>query len=104
MPRPGAPVDAFVDAIDAALAASPRLLVVDHISAVTALLLPVAEITRRCHERGVLVLVDGAHGPGAIDLDLPALGADWYIGNLHKWAMTPRSCWNLKALQAAAGN
>lgn len=91
MPRPGAPAEAFVDTIDAALTAATRLLLVDHITAETALLLPVAEIARRCHERGVLVLVDGAHAPGAIDLDVAALGVDWYVGNLHKWAMTPRS-------------
>ncbi len=66
-------------------------MLLDHIVAATALVLPVAEIARRCHERGVLVLVDGAHGPGAIDLDIAALGVDWYFGNLHKWAWTPRS-------------
>ena len=37
------------------------------------------------------MLVDGAHGPGAIDFGIPSLGADWYTGNLHKWAMAPRS-------------
>ncbi len=91
MPRPGAPAEAFVEAIEAALTPATRMLLVDHITAETALVLPVAEIARRCHERGVLVLADGAHGPGAIDLDVTALGVDWYFGNLHKWAMMPRS-------------
>jgi isopenicillin-N epimerase len=66
-------------------------VIVDHITANSALVLPVAAIAARCHERGALVLVDGAHAPGAIALDIPALGVDWYTGNLHKWAWTPRS-------------
>ena len=45
-----------------------------------------------CHARGVAVLVDGAHAPGAIEVDIVALGVDWYAANLHKWAFAPRSC------------
>ncbi|MBV8201060.1 MAG: aminotransferase class V-fold PLP-dependent enzyme [Acidobacteria bacterium] len=82
---------AFAAAIDAALGERTRLLIVDHITSDTALILPVAEIAARCRAKGVLVLVDGAHAPGAIALDVPALGADWYVGNLHKWAWAPRS-------------
>jgi isopenicillin-N epimerase len=82
---------AFVEAIDGALGERTRLLIVDHITANSALVLPVAEIAARCRAKGVLVLVDGAHAPGAIALDVPALGADWYVGNLHKWAWAPRS-------------
>ena len=82
---------AFVEAIDRALGDRTRLLIVDHITAESALVLPVAEIAARCRAKGVPVLVDGAHAPGAIALDIPALGADWYVGNLHKWAWTPRS-------------
>jgi isopenicillin-N epimerase len=88
---PGMGPGAFVAAIDGALGPRARLLIVDHITANTALLLPVAEIAARCRVKGVLVLVDGAHAPGAIALDIPALGADWYVGNLHKWAWAPRS-------------
>ena len=55
-------------------------------------MLPIAEIVAVCHDRGVLVLVDGAHVPGNIALDIEAIGVDWYVANLHKWAWAPRSC------------
>ncbi len=91
MPHGSAGPQAFVDAIEAGLTDRSRILVIDHIAAETALILPVAEIARVAHERGVLVLADGAHGPGSIPLDISSLGVDWYSGNLHKWAWTPRS-------------
>ena len=81
-----------VDTIVRAITAQTKLVVVDHITAQTALVLPVAAIVAECHDRGVPVLVDGAHAPGSIALDIPALGADWYAANLHKWAHAPRAC------------
>ncbi|HEV7671125.1 MAG TPA: aminotransferase class V-fold PLP-dependent enzyme [Thermoanaerobaculia bacterium] len=69
-----------------------RLAVVDAITAETALVLPVREITAALHARGVAVLVDAAHAPGAIPVDVPSLGVDWYVANLHKWAFAPRGC------------
>jgi len=81
-----------VEAIVGAIGARTKLVVIDHITARTALVLPVAEIAAACHARGVPVLVDGAHAPGAIPLDIRSLGVDWYGANLHKWAHAPRSC------------
>jgi isopenicillin-N epimerase len=91
MPRPGAPVDRFYDTVVDGLSAATRVLIVDHLSASTALLLPLAEIAEECHRRGVLVLADGAHVPGNVALDIASLGVDWYAANLHKWAWVPRS-------------
>jgi isopenicillin-N epimerase len=75
-----------------ALTARTRLVVIDHVTAQTALVLPVMAIAAECHARGVPVLVDGAHVPGSRPLDIPSLGVDWYSGNLHKWAHAPRGC------------
>jgi isopenicillin-N epimerase len=81
----------LIAAFEAGLGPRTRLALVDHVTAESGLVVPVAEIAARCRARGVRVLVDGAHAPGAIALELPALGADWYVGNLHKWAWAPRS-------------
>ncbi|MGA2496522.1 MAG: aminotransferase class V-fold PLP-dependent enzyme [Tepidisphaeraceae bacterium] len=67
-----------------------RLLVIDHVTSPTALVFPVAEIIRESRRHGVDVLVDGAHAPGMIDLDLDALAPAFYTGNLHKWVCAPR--------------
>ena len=92
LPYPLRDAGQVVDAIAAALTPRTRLAVVDHITARTALVLPVAAIVAACHARGVPVLVDGAHAPGSLALDIPAVGADWYAANLHKWAHAPRAC------------
>ncbi|HSC25983.1 MAG TPA: aminotransferase class V-fold PLP-dependent enzyme [Vicinamibacterales bacterium] len=68
-----------------------RVVVMDHIMSESALLLPLSEIAAACRARGASVLVDGAHAPGAIPLDIPSLGVDWYTGNLHKWAQAPHT-------------
>ena len=67
-----------------------RLLVVDHVSSPTALVFPVEKIVARCAAQGVDVLVDGAHAPGMLQLNISAIGAAYYAGNLHKWTCAPR--------------
>ena len=91
-PVPDDATAAYVDAVERVLTPRTRLAVIDHISSETALLLPIAAMTAACRARGVPVLVDGAHAPGAIALDIEAIGADWVVANLHKWAFAPRAC------------
>lgn len=91
VPQPGAERGDYIDAISAGLGDHTRVLVVDHLTPGSALILPLAEITALCHERGVLVLADGAHVPGNIAVDIDSFGVDWYVANLHKWAWAPRS-------------
>jgi isopenicillin-N epimerase len=81
-----------VEPIARALTGRTKLVVVDHVTAQTALVLPVADVAAACRTRGIPVLVDGAHVPGARMLDIPSLGVDWYAANLHKWAHAPRGC------------
>lgn len=64
-----------------------RLAIVDHITSPSALVMPLAEIVAGYRDAGVPVLVDGAHGPGQVPLNLGSLGADYYVGNGHKWWM-----------------
>lgn len=92
LPYPAFDTDKALPAIEAAITPRTRIVIVDHITSESALIMPVAEIAKRCRERGVPVLIDGAHAPGAIALDIPSIGADWYVANLHKWAYAPRSC------------
>ena len=93
----------LLQTLAAALSARTRLVIVDHISSPCGVIWPVAEIVALARSRGAQVLVDGAHAPGQLELDLPALGADWYTGNCHKWLFAARGCgflWSRRAAQA----
>jgi len=92
MPFPRPDADAIVSAIANALTPRTRLAVIDHITSGSALVLPLDRIIAACHARGVPVLVDGAHGPGQVTLELKALDADWYVGNCHKWLCAAKGC------------
>ncbi len=87
-PRPS--VEAVVASVAGVLTERTRVAVIDHVTSGSALVLPVAEIVAACHAAGVPVLIDGAHAPGQVDLDLTALDADWYAGNCHKWLCAPK--------------
>lgn len=90
VPFPHPDADAIVANIAATLTRRTRLAVVDHITSASALVLPLRRIVETCHAAGIPVLVDGAHGPAQVPLDLRLLGADWYAGNCHKWLCAPK--------------
>ncbi|KAJ0394261.1 hypothetical protein ATCC90586_006154 [Pythium insidiosum] len=81
---------AGLDAIRREHATDCSLVVVDHVTSNTGVLLPVEQIVRACHARGVPVLVDGAHALLNLPLALDELRADYYVGNCHKWFASPR--------------
>jgi isopenicillin-N epimerase len=79
-----------IAAVRACLGPRTRLAVFDHITSSTAVVFPLRELTALCRAAGVPVLVDGAHAPGMLSLDVPSVGGDWYTGNCHKWLMAPK--------------
>jgi len=90
LPLPLPPSDTIVRAIASSLDDRTRLVIVDHVTSPTAVILPVEEIVRECRRRGVAVLVDAAHSVGMLPVDVDALGADFWTGNFHKWCCAPK--------------
>jgi isopenicillin-N epimerase len=80
----------FADDLWQGVTAHTRVIFISHITSPTAILFPVAEVIRRARDQGILTIIDGAHAPGQIHLDLNLLGADFYGGNLHKWLCAPK--------------
>ncbi len=92
LPFPRVAAEDVVARLAAALTPRTRLAVLDHITSKSALVLPIARMIEACHMHRVPVLIDGAHAPGQVDLDVTGLDADWYVGNCHKWLMAPKGC------------
>ncbi len=90
IPLPLADATAFTEAVLAGITPRTRVLFLSHITSATALVFPIAAVVAEARARGILTVIDGAHTPGHIRLDLTALGADYYAGNCHKWLMAPK--------------
>jgi isopenicillin-N epimerase len=79
----------ITDAWKTAIAGGATLAIVDHVTSGTAIVQPVSDIVSACRDAGLPVLIDGAHAPGMLELNIDAINADWYAGNLHKWVGAP---------------
>jgi isopenicillin-N epimerase len=90
IPIPIANESSIVEAIIPLVTPQTKLALLDHVTSQTAVIFPLKRIVEQLRARGVRSLIDGAHAPGMIELNLEELGADYYTGNCHKWMCAPK--------------
>lgn len=90
IPLPMTSESDFVERVWAAVTPRTKALSISHITSPTAIIFPIKELIRRCRAAGILTIIDGAHVPGHIDLDLRDLDPDFYAANCHKWLCAPK--------------
>jgi isopenicillin-N epimerase len=89
LPFPVSEASEISEAVLSKLCASTRLVVLDHVTSQSAMVLPIGDLVDQIEGSGIPTLVDGAHAPGMLELDLDSLGASFYVGNCHKWLCAP---------------
>jgi isopenicillin-N epimerase len=101
IPLPVTTPEAFLEIFYSGITSRTRVVFISHITSPTALCFPVEAICRRARQLGLLTIVDGAHAPGQLPLDLTKLGADLYAGACHKWLCAPKGAAFLYARREA---
>lgn len=82
--------DQIISSVFDKIPTNVKALSLSHVTSPTALVFPVKEICKKARELGIISIIDGAHAPGQIELNLDELGCDFYVGNLHKWLCAPK--------------
>ncbi|MBS1902725.1 MAG: aminotransferase class V-fold PLP-dependent enzyme [Bacteroidetes bacterium] len=91
-----------IDAIVSKITARTKFALIDHVTSSTGIVFPIERIIPILKERGITVMIDGAHAPGMLDIDIAALDVDYYSGNCHKWLFAPKGAaflWTKRTLQ-----
>jgi isopenicillin-N epimerase len=90
IPLPVDDMETVIDQLWAGVTERTKVIYLSHITSPTAMRMPIAEIAARARTEGILTVIDGAHAPGQLELDLEGFGVDFYTGNCHKWLCSPK--------------
>jgi len=90
IPHPILSKEGFIDAFVSAITSRTKVIFISHITSSTGLIFPIKEIIKVAQQQNIITIIDGAHVPGHIPLNLTKLGADIYTGTCHKWLLCPK--------------